>query len=320
MARGRMISATLGGSRKFSRLTNNDARLVYCLLLAHADAYGRVEADPDYVKGTVLSRIPISTDDVQAALEDMHAVNLIHLYTVDGFQYAQFESFADHNRTYPSREAQTTIPGPDGNVPERPPRDDQGEPETEPSQDSGATKTRPRRGTVPENKKRKEKKEVEREEDLNPPTPLPQTAPPATSHVEPEARPPIGPEPPRTQRSKKLKTHEFDPDTVALDLPPQFDRDRFLDFCRMRQKIGAPMTLEALKAFLRKHQKHPKHVLDEMFDNAIAANWKDLWPLKHEQAAGPPRSSATRDLPTTADFEHVPTNAELLGMPGGDPN
>lgn len=164
MARGRMLSSSLGGSRKFSRLTNNDHRLIYCLLLPHADAYGRVEADADYVKGTVLSRVPVDPETVDAALEEMAEVGLINLYEVDGFWYAEFVDFNEHNRTYPEREAQTSIPGPDGNVPQRPPRNDQDTPsqtQTTPKatrkRDSGATKSRPTTDNVTRNKKRKEK-------------------------------------------------------------------------------------------------------------------------------------------------------------------
>lgn len=171
MARGRMISASLGGSRKFSRLTSNDHRLVYCLLIAHADAYGRIEADADYVKGTALSRVPVDTETVQGALTEMHEIGLITLYEVDGFQYAEFADFAEHNRTYPDREAQTSIPAPDGTTPQRPPRSDQGTPSqtqgrptAQRRHDAGTTKTRPTTTKVTE--KRKRNKNENKEEDL----------------------------------------------------------------------------------------------------------------------------------------------------------
>lgn len=293
MARGRMLASTLGGSRKFSRLTTNDARLVYCLLLPHTDAYGRVEADPDYVKGTALSRVPITVGEVQAALEDMHLAGLIELYEVDGFQYAEFTDFADHNRTYPSREAQTTIPAPDGNTPERPARDDTDTPDAEPSQDSVKTKARPR----PENVSTKRKRKENTEEDLkNPPTPLADEPTPDPQQVKATPLPPEveKPDPPKPKKPpKKLTQHEFNPATTAHELPEQFDPDLFQDFCRMRHKIGAPMTLEALKQFIGKHKKHPKPVLDEMFRNAIVANWKDLYPLKNQPGDRPPAPPGT---------------------------
>lgn len=174
MARGRMISSSLGGSRKFSRLQTNEARLVYCLILPHADAYGRIEADADFVKGTMLSRVPIDADTLEAALEDLHRVELIHLYEVDGFRYAEIVGFDEHNRTDPSREGQTSIPNPDGIVPERPPRQDPGKPsqtrgktKRNTSRASVKTKSRPTTDNVAKKKKVKENLEEETDKDLS---------------------------------------------------------------------------------------------------------------------------------------------------------
>lgn len=86
------------------------------------------------------------------------------------------------------------------------------------------------------------------------------------------------PKPKKPAKKKTEPTHEFNPATV--DLPPQFDRERFTDFCATRLKIKSPMTTIALRRFINKHQHHDRATLDQMFDNAIVGTWKDLYPLK----------------------------------------
>lgn len=63
----------------------------------------------------------------------------------------------------------------------------------------------------------------------------------------------------------------------AVELPPQFDPERFVAFCDMRLTIAKPMSVQALKAFVTKHKKHSREVLDEAFDSAIVASWQDLY-------------------------------------------
>lgn len=91
------------------------------------------------------------------------------------------------------------------------------------------------------------------------------------------------PKPKKPVKKKAEPTHEFDPATV--DLPPQFDRERFTDFCATRLKAKSPMTVIALRRFINKHQHHDRSTLDQMFDNAIVGNWKDLYPLKDRDNA-----------------------------------
>lgn len=128
------------------------------------------------------------------------------------------------------------------------------------------------------------------------PTPAPRATPPA-----PDARVPLhdmqGTLAPRADKvtttkkqqgrnnpkKKEDPKHEFDPATV--DLPPQFDRERFTDFCATRLKTKSPMTAIALRRFINKHQHHDRSTLDQMFDNAIVGNWKDLYPLKDRDNA-----------------------------------
>jgi len=112
MARGRFISNTLGGSKKFSRLRNDTHRLAYVMLVTHADVAGRVDAYPPLLRGYAYTLMPWTDDQIQAALEDMHRVGLITLYTVDNEQYAEILDFDKHNKVRADREKPSDIPCP----------------------------------------------------------------------------------------------------------------------------------------------------------------------------------------------------------------
>ena len=112
MARGRFISNTLGGSKKFSRLKNDTHRLAYVMLVTHADVAGRVDAYPPLLRGYAYTLMPWTDDQIQAALEDMHRVGLITLYTVDNEQYAEILDFDKHNKVRADREKPSDIPCP----------------------------------------------------------------------------------------------------------------------------------------------------------------------------------------------------------------
>src|SRR5690554_6605542 len=69
----------------------------------------------------------------------------------------------------------------------------------------------------------------------------------------------------KPKKPKKELKHEFNPAEVSQDLPDNFDRELFQDFCARRLEVDAPMTLLALKQFITKHKRHPPEILDEMF-------------------------------------------------------
>jgi len=102
-----------------------------------------------------------------------------------------------------------------------------------------------------------------------------------------------------SKANRKEPRHEFNPAEVAQTLPDNFDRELFQDFCAHRLKLGAPMSLLALKQFVTKHKRHPPAVLDEMFRAAIIAGWKDLYPPRDSPPQQPKRRSTTSN--TSAD-------------------
>lgn len=306
MARGRFISATLGGSRKFARLANDRHRMIYQLLIPSADAYGRIDADPITLGGRVLTRLGIAPDEISAALADMHEVGLIHLYQVGEDQYAEIVNFHEHNDIDLSREAQAEIPDARGVMPpKKPPRGTSradadprvwsgdylaanAHPSTEPDSASQDTDTTPpllsgaapdtgnqaphtanQRQSKPSAIRLEVEGEVEVEEELNPPTP--QNAEPlAPPDVEATPRRASGKKPPSKARPK------FDPSTIPL--PDFVSRDVWNDWVAHRHKLRKPLTERAVELTLADLAKTPLDA-DEMLRTSIKRGWTGVFPL-----------------------------------------
>jgi len=118
MARGRFISNTLGESDRFANLDDHAQRMLYMLLVTHADAEGRLKANTRWIRGKVLTYLDYPEDQLEAALQRMHQVGLATLYQADGSRFMQIEKFHEHNKIRrdkdgnPTHESATQIPAP----------------------------------------------------------------------------------------------------------------------------------------------------------------------------------------------------------------
>ena len=120
MARARMLSRSLGSSRRFNALYQLErdrhefAQLIYALLIPHTDDYGRMAGDPSTVKLTVLPGSPAPLDDFHQALFDLHQVQLIVVYENDGDIWLQVNKFDGHQPGLTKR-TESKIPAPPHN-------------------------------------------------------------------------------------------------------------------------------------------------------------------------------------------------------------
>lgn len=97
-----------------AELKTDSARLLYTWIIPHLDIKGRLEADPNIIKGEVVPRIATFTlSKIQEYLEDMASVGLVTLYRSDGDQYLELRKFEDHQSLRLNREAPSRIPSPD---------------------------------------------------------------------------------------------------------------------------------------------------------------------------------------------------------------
>lgn len=114
MARGRMISKSLGHSRKYAQLRieagklGEFAQVLFPLLIANADALGRLPGDTFHIKHAVLTTSPRREQDFATALAAMVRVGLILWYeaendkgaTVQVIEIVAFSDFQDlHKET-----------------------------------------------------------------------------------------------------------------------------------------------------------------------------------------------------------------------------
>ena len=116
-----MLKKAISTSRRLADLKTDSARMLYTWIIPHLDVEGRFYADPAMVKGAVVPRIKsFSETKISECLQDMAAVGLIMLYTVDGDEYLQLRKFEDHQNLRKDRESPSVIPAPQehsGNTP-----------------------------------------------------------------------------------------------------------------------------------------------------------------------------------------------------------
>jgi hypothetical protein len=120
MARGRMLSRSLGCSRRFTSLPDvlddllvEFAQLLFVMIIPHVDDYGRMTADPRSIKLSVLPASTRPEADFTRALEALHAVALITVYTDEGENVLQVNKFEDHQRGLNKRTVSHIAPPPE---------------------------------------------------------------------------------------------------------------------------------------------------------------------------------------------------------------
>lgn len=102
MARGRLISKSLGSSRKFHELLRAGGKLgefcqvLFPLIIANTDDFGRMAGDGFTVKNVVLPTSRRPERDFERALAVMHDVGLVARYVVEERIYLQVNDFDVH--------------------------------------------------------------------------------------------------------------------------------------------------------------------------------------------------------------------------------
>lgn len=124
MARGRLISKSLGSSRRFHALLRTGGRygefsqVLYPLIVANTDDFGRLAGDAFTVKNVVFPSSPRPEQDFERALSVMAEVGLIERYQVGDDIYIQVNKFDEHQPNLHKRteSKMPESPGISGNV------------------------------------------------------------------------------------------------------------------------------------------------------------------------------------------------------------
>lgn len=114
-----MISKSLSTSRKFAKLGNEFAQILYVLIVAHADDHGRQSGDAFTVKHQVFPISPRSEEEFAAALLNLEACGLIELYPHDDEMVMSIVNFDDHQSGLHKR-TKSRFPDSSGKFPETP--------------------------------------------------------------------------------------------------------------------------------------------------------------------------------------------------------
>jgi len=109
-----MVNNAISRDKDISELSSDSCRLFFTWWIAHADKEGRVYADPDLAKSTVVPRLKhITADDVAGYIKELDTAGFIQLYEVDGDVYAVFTNFEKNQvGLRKDREPESEIPSP----------------------------------------------------------------------------------------------------------------------------------------------------------------------------------------------------------------
>jgi len=102
LARGRLISKSLGSSRKFHELLRLGKKLgefcqvLFPLVVANTDDFGRMSGDAFTIKNAVLPTSRRPEGDFERALQVMQEAGLITRYAIEDGIYLQVNKFDEH--------------------------------------------------------------------------------------------------------------------------------------------------------------------------------------------------------------------------------
>ena len=125
MAKARLLSRSLGASRKFAATAaagrlREFSQLLFTLLIPHTDDFGRMAGDAFTLKHAVFPSSPRRVADFEKAIQSLRDSGLVILYTVDDHIYLQVVDFERHQGNLHKRTTSLfpEPPGTSGNFPE----------------------------------------------------------------------------------------------------------------------------------------------------------------------------------------------------------
>ncbi len=118
MAKGRMISKSTAGDRKFNDLPDDTCRLAFLLLVSFADREGRTYGDPKMVRSMIFPRRDdIAIEQIEQYLQNWHDNGMIVRYEAEGDMWIWFPNFEKHQPGMrKEREPASEIPAPPAEI------------------------------------------------------------------------------------------------------------------------------------------------------------------------------------------------------------
>lgn len=104
----RQIDPSICTSRSLSSISAEADRLMFRLLV-NTDPLGRSRCSASSVKENCLPRLDVTLQQIEGWLQELHRVDTIHLYEVDGLRYMHFVNFEKYN-TQLKHERRSSLP------------------------------------------------------------------------------------------------------------------------------------------------------------------------------------------------------------------
>lgn len=291
MAKRRMVSRRLTDSDKVSlALRHNDrARFVYVALLPFTDRAGRVNVNPNGLKGTIFEAFEYSVAEIEAALHDLARVGLITLYSTPKHTLlAEYVKFTEFNTPHPkeaesdlpsSEDASSTRINPSGNLPEQRPAV------------AGQGSTRLETSTPTEVPSSEEEVSAEKARDLAEPLAA--------------ARPTKG----GVRAVDQPFVDAWNENRGRLSRVLKLDKARERNLDRLRSELGdeaLELFTDAVRAVAAgEHYARNGYGFGNLISGGKIVNWAEAWRSRPQR---------TSELASAADFERPPSAAELLGV------
>jgi len=108
-AKGRLIHRKISYCKQLVRVSVL-AKLLFTWMIPNTDDLGRMEGEPEVIKGMIFPYEDFTIDQIYAALKELSDEKLILWYEVDGNRYIQFPNFNKYQTLRRDREHISDIP------------------------------------------------------------------------------------------------------------------------------------------------------------------------------------------------------------------
>lgn len=107
---GRMIRTTLSQSHGFSKMSA-EARSLFCMMIPHFNAHGKMDGNPHSIKGKVVPLIEsLDAEGIERCLREIHDNTSVKWYAVKGIFYLQSVHWNEHQELRKDRLGRDDIP------------------------------------------------------------------------------------------------------------------------------------------------------------------------------------------------------------------
>jgi hypothetical protein len=114
-AKGRMIYWKISYCKQLVRCSLF-AQLLFTWLIPNADDLGRLEGDPEVIKGMIFPYHKITPKQIGNALTELHREGLIIWYQINESRYIQIPNFTIYQKLRKDREYSSDYPEPDSDM------------------------------------------------------------------------------------------------------------------------------------------------------------------------------------------------------------